>query len=114
MELCSKCNCPIFLVAHAGPWPAVLGAIFMEKYIVQWLMDSSGSQPTLHSMMTRCFELGVSCMHLGSLSHGSETGIKMSWNIMSSHMMHYILLYTLALPNPRYLSMQQDFHVIQI
>ncbi|KAG1810445.1 uncharacterized protein HD556DRAFT_54243 [Suillus plorans] len=38
-ELRSKCNCPTFLIAHAGPWLAVLGAVFTEKYIVQRLTD---------------------------------------------------------------------------
>ncbi|KAG2052546.1 hypothetical protein BDR06DRAFT_515094 [Suillus hirtellus] len=38
-ELRSKCNCPTFLVAHAGPWLAVLGAVFTDKYIVQRLTD---------------------------------------------------------------------------
>ncbi|KAG2105512.1 uncharacterized protein F5147DRAFT_242554 [Suillus discolor] len=38
-ELRSKCNCPTFLVVHAGPWLAVLGAVFTEKYIVQRLTD---------------------------------------------------------------------------
>ncbi|KAG1834019.1 hypothetical protein DFJ58DRAFT_735930 [Suillus subalutaceus] len=38
-DLRSKCNCPAFLVAHAGPWLAVLGAVFTEKYIVQRLTD---------------------------------------------------------------------------
>ncbi|KAG2093759.1 uncharacterized protein F5147DRAFT_820940 [Suillus discolor] len=32
-ELRLKCNGPTFLVAHAGPWLAVLGAVFTEKYI---------------------------------------------------------------------------------
>ncbi|KAG2030090.1 hypothetical protein BDR03DRAFT_879240 [Suillus americanus] len=38
-ELRLKCNGPTFLVAHAGPWLAVLGAVFTEKYIVQRLTD---------------------------------------------------------------------------
>ncbi|KAG1785277.1 uncharacterized protein HD556DRAFT_144135 [Suillus plorans] len=38
-ELRLKCNCPTFLVAHAGPWLAVLGAVFTEKYIIQRLTD---------------------------------------------------------------------------
>ncbi|KAG2337820.1 hypothetical protein BDR05DRAFT_1045202, partial [Suillus weaverae] len=38
-DLHSKCNSPAFLVAHAGPWLAVLGAVFTEKYIVQRLTD---------------------------------------------------------------------------
>ncbi|KAG2028837.1 hypothetical protein BDR03DRAFT_988154 [Suillus americanus] len=38
-ELHLKCNCPAFLVTHAGPWLAVFGAALTEKCIVQRLTD---------------------------------------------------------------------------
>ncbi|KAG2082262.1 hypothetical protein BD769DRAFT_1633430 [Suillus cothurnatus] len=52
-ELRSKCNCPTFLVAHAGPWLAVLGAIFTEKDWYKNVLESNerpynASHPTIH------------------------------------------------------------------
>ncbi|KAG0702543.1 hypothetical protein DFH29DRAFT_875082 [Suillus ampliporus] len=38
-ELHLRCNCPAFLLVHAGPWLAVLGAVLTEKCVVQRLTD---------------------------------------------------------------------------
>ncbi|KDQ56619.1 hypothetical protein JAAARDRAFT_194606 [Jaapia argillacea MUCL 33604] len=33
------CSCPAFLIAHAGPWMVILGAVLTDKCIVQRLTD---------------------------------------------------------------------------
>lgn len=35
----NRCCCPTFLVAHAGPWFAILGGIITPRCIVQRLTD---------------------------------------------------------------------------
>jgi serine/threonine protein kinase len=44
--------CPTFLFANAGPWFAILGAVFTDKVIVQRLTDFIwvGMSPTLNEM----------------------------------------------------------------
>ncbi|KAH7886464.1 hypothetical protein F5I97DRAFT_1928318 [Phlebopus sp. FC_14] len=38
-QLRNKCCCPTFLIAHAGPWLAVLGGVISSRCIVQRLTD---------------------------------------------------------------------------